>query len=181
MAVDVESTRRHEFQNIYFINEINEDDFNKLSFTARYLDMLVVGERIEVDTDTVFVQINFPCILQPNSIIGVLWELLIIMLTLILSFTIPQMAFIETKVLSWYYPVLCLITQVYWLDIYVQLSTTVRSKHGLSTKIKDIAKVKMQTFGLWVDIISCVPCEMLTSIIAVQVTSQLQARLHMNR
>ncbi|GJQ69697.1 hypothetical protein Trydic_g22269 [Trypoxylus dichotomus] len=181
MAIDEESTHRHEFQNIYFINEVNEEDFNKLSFTARYLDMLVVGERIEVDTDTVFVKINFPCILQPKSVIGIIWEILIIMVTLTLSFIIPRMSFILMDQPVWYYPLVCLVTYIYWLDIYVQLSTSIRSKHQVVTKISKIAKVKMQTFGLWADIISCIPCEIFVSIISKENTPQINAILHFNR
>lgn len=181
MAVDDESIRRHEFQNIYFLSEISQSDFNKLSFTARYLDMLVVGERIEIDTDAVFVQINFPCILQPSSVIGILWEIIIIMLTLFISFAIPYMAFIRRRATHWYYPVVSVITHLYWLDIYVQLSTAVRSKHGISTKLQTIAKIKLQTIALWIDILSCIPCEMLTSIVTVENSPQIQARLHLNR
>lgn len=181
MSRDAESTYRHEFQNIYLLNEVNEDKINKLLFTAIYLDMLVVTERIQSDVDTIFVRTAFPCILQPVSILIILWEILLVCFTTFLAFAIPIFAFIKETSAPWYLPMLYIGTIIFWCDLYVQLSTSLRTRQGVYTKFKQIAIARMQSVGFWVDIFSCVPCEVFSSVVLSVITSQMHARIHLNR
>ncbi|KAK9685889.1 Cyclic nucleotide-binding domain [Popillia japonica] len=181
MSRDAESTYRHEFQNIYLLNEVNEDKINKLLFTAIYLDMLVITERIQSDVDTIFVRTSFPCILQPISILIILWEVMVVSFAIFLAFAIPIFAFVKKHATAWYRPVLYIGTIIYWCDLYVQLSTSLRTRQGVYTKFKQIAIARMQSIGFWVDMCTCIPCEVFSSVVLSTITSQMRARLQLNR
>lgn len=181
MSRDAESTYRHEFQNIYLLNEVNEEKIHKLLFTAIYLDMLVITERIQSDIDTIFVRTSFPCILQPVSILIILWEILVVCFTICLAFAIPTYAFIQETSSAWYLPILYIGTIIYWCDLYVQLSTSLRTRQGVYTKFKQIAIARMHSSGFWIDIFSCIPCEVFSCVVLTEITTQMHARMHLNR
>lgn len=182
MSKDKESARRHEFQNIYLVSETNESCLNKLMFSARFLNSLVIAERLDVDLDTVFVKPTYPCVLHSQSFIVYLWEVLIIIITLSVSFIIPYSSFILPKPPLWYTSVIGFSTLIFWIDLYVQLSIGVTHRGSvIYSKFGPTAKAKMQTVGFWVDLFSCIPSEILTCITLRDSYTGSRAIMHINR
>ncbi|GJQ78417.1 hypothetical protein Trydic_g22239 [Trypoxylus dichotomus] len=181
MSTDRESSRRHEFQNIYLVSETNASNLNKLPFTARFLNSMVISERIDLDMDTVFVKPTCLCILRPCSFIVYLWETFILALTVYVSFIIPYSTLISSKPAEWYRPVVSVTTFIFWIDLYIQLSIAVVSKGVLSNKFATTARAKLATVGTWLDFLSCLPCEILTCITLSGNNLQWRNAMHLNR
>lgn len=181
MSKDKEAARKHEFQNIYLVSEANESDFNKLLFNARFLNTLAIAERLDVDKDTVFVKPSCPCILRPHCFLVNLWEVFIVLITLFQSFTIPYVAFIMAYQPTWYPYSICLTTIIFGFDLYIQLSTAIVTRGVTIDKFSIIAKAKMQTMGFWIDLLSCLPTEILMCITFSTRSAYSRGVMHLNR
>ncbi|XP_071053159.1 uncharacterized protein [Onthophagus taurus] len=181
MSKTRESMRRHRFQNIYLINETNPRDFKQMHFTAYFLDTLAITERLEIETDTVFLKHSCPCILQPDSVIVYFWEFFVIVVTLFVAFLIPQKAFIRNVDVSWLPLIMFICTFIFCFDIYVQFSIGIISKDGTKGTFKIIAKEKMNTWGFWADLMSCFPMEVLKCIVYEDKNDTRATVLYINR
>ncbi|KAI4469151.1 cyclic nucleotide-gated cation channel subunit a [Holotrichia oblita] len=180
MSKDKESARRHEFQNIYLVSETNESSLNKMAFSAKFLNTMVIAERIDVDLDTVFVKPTYPCILRPNSFMVNVWEIFILTITIFVAFLVPHTAFIVDKPPSWYGPTLFAISLIFWIDLYIQLSIGVVTRGIALNKFITTAKARMNTFSFWMDFLSCIPCEILTCI-TLPTSTNIAGIMHVNR
>ncbi|KAI4457258.1 cyclic nucleotide-gated cation channel subunit a [Holotrichia oblita] len=181
MSNDKEATARHEMQNIYLQHAIDTGIYHKLLFCADYLDLLAIQERHEVEKDTVFVKTSFPCILQPNSLIVYVNDMFIIASTIIVSFLLPYMCFVPEDIPDLSYTIVTTVTFQNLLDIYVQLSTGINTRHGMISKVTSIAALKLRDVAFWCDIISCIPVEVFSAVFVQDMDHQNRARLRLNR
>ncbi|XP_071052699.1 uncharacterized protein [Onthophagus taurus] len=181
MATDADSTYRHEFQNIYLTTEVEVEAFSKLLFNADFFDMLVVKERLQVDTDSVFVRNTFPFIFQPNSILAIAWQGVITVLIILVSFAIPYVAFVVEEPPNSYFWIIRGATHVYLLDVCIQLSTATKSRHAITVTHSATIKARLQTVTFWLDVGALVPTEAFMCILSTVVDSSIKAQLQLNR
>nr|XP_022913398.1 uncharacterized protein LOC111424186 [Onthophagus taurus] len=181
LSTSAEAAARHDFQNIHLMREFKEDDLRNLLFCANNLDMLVIAERMNKTQDTNFARLKFPYILHESSFILKLWELFIVIWTLVFSFAIPYMVFASDFLPTWYYPLILFGTFVFMVDIYIQISTTIKTPSGVMNTLKKITTVRFQSFGFWLDIFSCLPFEVFNPIAVEELTSKSVSMMHLNR
>ena len=182
LSRNAESTYRHEFQNIYLIDTLNTNIFNRLIFTANFLSSMALTGRVEIDVDTVFVKSTFPCLLQPNSVVMVFWETVIVGFTIFLSIVIPFVAFISNDIPDWYRLVLIFSTLLFLVDTIVQLSRSFKTKQGgVCADYKTVMYKRIQTFEFWLDLISSFPLEVFSPIILSKNEKKSTVHLSFNR
>lgn len=181
MSIDRETTARHKMQNIYLLYDIETDIFDKMLFCADYVDLLAIKERHEAEKDTVFVKTSFPCILQPSSIIVYINETFVIITTIVVSCILPIISFVQKDTPDHMYLIISVVTFSNWVDIYIQLSTGINTRHGMISRMKSIAVLKLKNIGFWCDIISCIPAEVFSTVFVETITNQNKGRLRLNR
>lgn len=180
MAKDDEKSK-HEYQNIYLRYEMHEHKIHSMLFTAKYLDMLAITERLELDTDSIFLKTTWPPILQPKSLFLSAWEILIIGCVLYASIVIPYYSLIVLT-MPLYVNVSLLVISVIWvLDIVIQSITAVRTKDELVSNSMNIFTHRLHSAGFFADIVACIPIEVFSSILVSQITDQTSAWLRLNR
>lgn len=156
-------------------------ELEKLVFCCKYLDMLVITEQIELVTDSVFLQTKCPCILQPDSFIVLKWYDIVATAIFIFAFIYPYYAVFQQNTSTIYIIVSYIISLLWILDIYINLSTAIKTKDGIITDISSIAIQKMGEFDFFLDIFAALPLELFAYLILGTVDSQFYVLLQAPR
>lgn len=162
MADDENS--KHENQNIYLQYENHENSVHKILYSAKYLDTLVITERMELNKDAIFMNNSWPYILQPNSVFHTLWEVVVLVTLLFALFTIPYFCLVfvfelpSTIIVSYY-----IIAVVWFLDFCIKIFTAVPTKDGIIKNVKKIFFFRMNYLSFIADCIAIVPLEWLSA------------------
>ncbi|KAF2899570.1 hypothetical protein ILUMI_06607 [Ignelater luminosus] len=156
-------------------------ELEKLIFCCKHLDMLVITEQIELVTDSVFLQTTCPCILQPGSFIVVTWYNIVAVAIFIFAFIYPYYAVFQPKISKVYIIFSYIISFLWGLDIYINLSTAIKTKDGIITDISSIAIQKVGDIEFFLDIFAAVPFELFALLVLGTVGSQFYVLLQAPR
>ncbi|KAJ9599843.1 hypothetical protein L9F63_009883, partial [Diploptera punctata] len=100
--------------------------YDSVQHTAEFMDMLVLSEKLEIETQRVCLHEHFPWILHPNSIFIKAWNIIVVITILIFAILIPQNGvYLQSEELQ---KIILTLTIVFWIDIYFQLTTAIKSK-----------------------------------------------------
>lgn len=144
---------------------MHEHKIHSMLFSAKYLDMLVITERLELDTDSIFLKSTWPPVLQPDSLLLVFWEGFMIICIVYACFSIPYYSLYIVQVPMLIRASFILISFLWILDIFIQLLTAVKTKDELVTTIPSIFSHRLHSFGFCVDIIACIPIEIFSRLV----------------
>ena len=156
-----EAKRRHQLQNVYLKYDLDHACFEKLLFAPDHLDLLAIDGRLLEDVDTVFAKPGCPCILQPVSFVTVLLEVAVVACSLYLVFAVPYVISLHDELPGGFLRTLTVFTLLFWLDVYVQVSTSVHTKYGALKSTGAILLARCRDVYFWMDVVTCVPTAML--------------------
>lgn len=153
----------------------------KLFFCPHYLDLFVLTKEVDLVEDTIFVKATFPCILQPDAILTQIWEKVVAVALLALTFVYPlYMAFYREMTLFYLF-FIGLITCMWSLDVFIQVSTAIRTRNGLITTIPRIFERKATEKLFVLDLLSAVPLELLATLLSSGMSENQLLFLQVNR
>lgn len=140
----------------------------KHEHTSRNLDLLVLSEDFELKTKAICLTAKCPFILEATSSFRRTFDYVIIVAAT-LQATILPFSILVLRVLPSSLQTLLIIADVlYYCDIYVQASTTIRDKTQILTKPALILKYKLTSLSFLVDCTSIAPLDLLASVTGLQ-------------
>ncbi|XP_022900942.2 uncharacterized protein [Onthophagus taurus] len=181
MSSNKNSVLQHEFQNIHLVNEFKLKYFDMKIFTALYLDTLAIDDRLSTHKERLFIKRTFPMLIQPNSIGAYIWEGVVMTFTILLLIAMPYTAFVLEKMSSWYMPLKNIATAIFWFDILVILSTSIKNRSGYCYNYKDNVIARFQTVSFWLAVIASFPMEIFTPIFLFKLNNKSIVLMHVNR
>ncbi|PSN34097.1 hypothetical protein C0J52_12940, partial [Blattella germanica] len=108
-------------EEVYFASD--HSIYQNVQYTAAYLDLYVLAEKLEWESERACLTEKWPLILHPYSSFSKLWTKFTLFLILLVAFIIPQNAF-YTKSRSTQLAV-SILSGVFLLDIYIQITTAI--------------------------------------------------------
>ncbi|KAF5288618.1 hypothetical protein FQR65_LT11989 [Abscondita terminalis] len=181
MSKDKTTFDKHVCQNVFLRDEFDEDNFKHRHFTAENLDLIAISERLQLVTDSVFVKSSCPCILQPNSVLVTLWDFSIAIVACTVCVILPYFAFLENSVPIWYEFYISIITVLWWIDLYLQASTAIKTPNRIIAHLESIIVYRIHSLSFLLDLFAAVPFEMFSPIIFVTSTKNNIIFLELNR
>ncbi|KAK4879805.1 hypothetical protein RN001_007951 [Aquatica leii] len=181
MAKDEVTNEKHVCSNIFLRDAFDDDKFNDCHFIADNLDLIAISERLELVTDSVFLKSSCPCILQPHSILLRIWNCIIVFVACTAGLILPYFAFLETVTPMWCDFYIFFITILWSADLYVQVSTSIRTPDKIIATIQTIFEHKISTFTFWVDIFAAIPFEMFSTVILTEINKNYMVLMKLNR
>lgn len=138
-----------------------ETVFEKVAFCVKFLDLLVIANDIELDTNTVLMKTTWPIIFQPDTLVIGFWNTIIVILASGLCLTFIFFLCLSTEYIDLYSLYIAFVTIIWILDIYVQLSTAIKTKDTIINKLSQIAVYKISTVTFYLDFFAAVPIEII--------------------
>ncbi|XP_046424762.1 uncharacterized protein LOC124182029 [Neodiprion fabricii] len=141
-----------------------------IRYTFMYLDTLVLSDNIALTSDAVFLQSSkCPWILKPGSPVLQLWDTIVLISTITLSYTLTvSIAFqeFETDVVhAW----TIFIGLVLTADLWVVLCTAIQKNDRITIiKVSQILKIRLHDWTFWFDLVAAVPWTVLVSAMPVE-------------
>lgn len=181
MMKDEDTFGKHMCQNILLREELESNAYETMTSTATYLDLLAVTERTELVTDSVFLHYACPPILQPNSILLNVWDVMVCLLAFFACCAIPIYSLVNPYTPKWYWYLVNFCTVLYITDVYLRIITAVKMKNEIIGNLKDISTYRLGTLSFWLDMIAAYPFELHANVILHTVSDMFYARLYLNR
>lgn len=182
MTKDETTSSQHMCQNIFLREDFDSNAYETVTSTATYLDLLAVAERTELVSDSVFHNVSsFPPILQPNSVLLNIWDILVCVPAILVCFTTPVYAFMYPFTPIWYWWLANVSTLLYVFDIYLTATTAVKKQQLTIHSFKEIFSYRLGTLTFWFDIIAAYPLQLHANSFLHEVSDMLYASLFLNR
>lgn len=155
-----DTTESYNFYNQY---ELELHKIQSLAFTTRYIDLLVISDKYELNEEAELLQKRFPFIFHPNALLLKIWETYIIISCVIFMYILPQYIFKELISAGGknYFRI---ISYSWAIDLCLQCCTAIIEKGEIHTTIRTIFFYRIQTTSFHLDIIAALPLEILTVI-----------------
>lgn len=146
-----------------------------------YLDMLVIAKELELVTDVIFLKTTFPFIFQPHSIVLTAWKRFIFATFIYFSlFYAYNLAAVHT--ISNNYLVSHIVISILWyMDLYIEVSTAAKTRHFFYTTIHDIVMYKFTTLTFALNFISALNPGLLLYLMDPNITLRQFLLFEMNK
>lgn len=177
----MEKEKSQNIRNIFLDYEVEEQKIHRMLFRAKYLDMLVISDRTELNENAEFLRVSFPFILHPNSILLKVWEILIVILTLNVIIVLPRYVFSPDDLPYFVLPILRLTSYAFICDILLQIHTAVNIKGSMIVSVKKILNYRLHSYGFMLDILATLPLEFFGCISIPSSASHQILCLRLNR
>lgn len=159
----------------------HQEIFHDCLFVTYYLDQIILTEDIELNTQAIMYKKKFPFIFLPNTVVGWLWDQMIAVLAMVHSIFYVFHVCTSEEYFTTYSFVLCFITVLWMIDVYIQISTAIRTKDVFIAEILSIILIRLQEPCFWVDVIAAFPIDGLIYLIIGPVTVQATSLYQINR
>ncbi|XP_063895224.1 uncharacterized protein LOC135118099 isoform X1 [Helicoverpa armigera] len=150
---------------MYYRDENNE---RQPKFTSEYLELYQMSRNVTtIDAPHICLTSNFPWILIPDTDFTRMFDVAHFAMVLYVCFMTPFSALQNYQsdaetVLS------TIVVAGLLLNIYIQLTTATSEKNTRKETVKEIAEMKMASFGFYLDIISVFPVSIFTDTLDPQ-------------
>lgn len=181
MSQDKEKREQHEYQNVYLRYEMHEHKVYNKMFCARYLNMLAIAERVELETDGIFLRPTFPYVFLPESVFQDVWSYFVFGNVVIAVFIIPYHCFIDTPVSLFASIAFYVISVVWILDFLVAMCTAVKTKDEVIKTITGIVEYKLNSLPFIADFLACIPLQLFSAIIVPKADNVTHGWLQINK
>lgn len=171
----------HEENEIKRLRDRKHDEiFQNCLFVTYFLDQIVLTEEIELNTQAIMYKKTFPFVFLPNTVVSWLWEQLIASVALMHTIVYVYHVCL-TDHFNFYSIISWIITLLWALDVLYQISTAVKTKDKLVTKISEIIIIKLKTLAFWIDIVAAFPLDILVQLIMGSMDIQNIHKFQCNR
>lgn len=133
--------------------------------TSKNLNMLVLSEDVELKIDAICLNDTCPFVMEPTSSFRRFCDNVILAAVIIHSAILPYAIFFRREIAPFLYPILFLLDIIYFIDIYVQLSTAVKKGNLNITAPSQIIIYKLKNMFFLLDIFSSLPVDYIAMII----------------
>lgn len=140
----IKSVREY-WKNIWQTNRTELDSIAstcRKRIRAENLDLLTLSDEVELRVDSVCLSGQCPFIMDPDTSFRKFCDIIVIFAVIVQSFLIPKSAFFAEQMTSGEMSTLFLMDVIYFVDIYLQVSTAVKGNNGLITDFKDILVIR---------------------------------------
>lgn len=144
---------------------MHEHKINSMLFTAKHFSMLVITERIELDTENVILKYSFPPIFRPHSLLLFFWDGFMIFLVIMAAFLLPWYTFHNIRVPMFMNVTFSFFTLLWIMDVVMQVLTAVQTKDELVVSVRNIFVHRLHSFGFFCDLVACIPIEIFSRFI----------------
>ncbi|XP_022919020.2 uncharacterized protein [Onthophagus taurus] len=128
------------------------------SFTSNHLDALVICDTQESDEHKICIKDTCPVIMREESSFRNFLENLVLLAVFFELLIIPYSIFFRREITYFTWVVMVPIDLIYYFDIFVQLSTTIKvSPEVTLTQSKDIILYRFKQVGFYIDILAGIP------------------------
>ncbi|XP_022831179.1 uncharacterized protein LOC111359777 [Spodoptera litura] len=144
---------------MYYRDENNE---RQPKFTTEFLELYQMSSNVTtIDAPHICLRSNFPWILMPDTDFTHMFDVAHFLIIVYVCFMSPYSALQNyhsdtEKVLG------TIVVAALLINIYMQLTTATYENNVLKETVKEIAEVKMASFGFYLDIISVFPVSIFT-------------------
>lgn len=167
---------KHTLRETQSPSEVENDESEwdrRYAFYLYFFDMYVITEKMELTTDSIFLKRGFPRIFHPTSIFLDGWHISIAALTLAFAFFYPLYVFYCGAINGATHFLIYISISCLWLtDLYIQMSTAVKTKKVSLTTISSITYYKLRKGYLLIDIIVLLPVAFFLLLIKGKITYQ---------
>lgn len=132
-----------------FMNRIEN-----VSSCYKYLDLLVIAKDLELVTDSIFLKTTFPYIFQPRSIILTAWNRFIFVAFVYFSLLYPYYLSSAVTISNNYIVTHIVISILWYIDLYIEVSTAVKTREYFYTTIQDIIMYRFTTTNFILNLLS---------------------------
>uniref|UniRef100_A0A2A4K7A7 Cyclic nucleotide-binding domain-containing protein n=1 Tax=Heliothis virescens TaxID=7102 RepID=A0A2A4K7A7_HELVI len=139
---------------MYYRDENNE---RQPKFTSEYLELYQMSSNVTtIDAPHICLTSNFPWILIPDTDFTRMFDVIHFLMVLYVCFMTPYAA-LQTFHSDTETVLSTIVVAGLLLNIYIQLTTATSEKNERKETVKEIAEVKMASFGFYLDVISVFP------------------------
>lgn len=162
---------------------LNKTIVDSFCFCADYLNLLSITEDLELVTDNVLIKRKFPYIFQPDSMILKCWDLTVGTISLILVFAYPLLVCTTTEAtqLYFYNYYIFLLTILWSGDIYLRISTAVKTREDFLTDVSAIIYYRLSTLSFLVDLWCVFPLGVVVSLLQPGLSMRVIMLLEINK
>ncbi|KAI4455199.1 cyclic nucleotide-gated cation channel subunit a [Holotrichia oblita] len=136
---------------------------------AENLDLLALSDEVELRVDSICLSGHCPFVLDPDTIFRRFCDIVVVFAVLVQIFLIPQAAFFYNRMTDGEMSILFLMDVIYLFDIYLQISTAVKSNDGLISDVRKILVIRMKQINFLVDVVATIPFDYIAMCIDTSV------------
>lgn len=148
-------------------------------FSSEYLDLLVLSEEVELKMQVICLRGSCPFILEPNSSFRHFTHYLVLFAAVVQSILLPYDIAFNRKISSTLFTFLFVMDVIYFMDIYLKLSTALKIHNILTSHSSKIIIERLKEVNFLVDIIATIPADY--SSLLFKMPTHLEALLRINR
>ncbi|KAK9872980.1 hypothetical protein WA026_020329 [Henosepilachna vigintioctopunctata] len=125
----------------------------------------------------IFLSDTFPWILASRSFFMKIWQIIVFIDVITLGFTYPYFMAYHREFPEEFKTIANFIELIYYLDIYIILTTAIESKDYVAKTFSEILAIQLKSFRFYVELVSTIPFE----LIFYKVTTQIYVTIKLNR
>ncbi|GJQ82438.1 hypothetical protein Trydic_g11852 [Trypoxylus dichotomus] len=142
-------------------------------FNVAYLDLYAISEESENEVDSIFLRKHFPVIFQDSSIFIDGWRISMAVIAIVSVIFYPIYIYYCSELRrSTHFLIYTVITVLWCVDLYIQLSTAVKTKHSTLSTVSSIAYYRLSKTSFLIDVLSALPFGLFFLVIKGKVTHQ---------
>lgn len=127
-------------------------------FQLEYFNMYAISEELERETDSIFLRKQFPFIFQPSSVFINGWQISIAIFGMLLALLYPVYLYYCGSIgESTHSMIYASVTILWCVDVYIQISTAVKTKNYSYTTVSSITYYRLSKLTFLIDIVTTLP------------------------
>ncbi|XP_073944711.1 uncharacterized protein isoform X2 [Choristoneura fumiferana] len=141
----------------------DENNVRQPKFTDDFLELYQMAPKVTtVDAPRICIRSQFPWILEPDTDFTYMFQIAHFFMILYVCIMVPNCTIIRLTQTDFEKVFNIVIVAGLLLNIYLQLTTAIFNKNVVKVTVKEIAEVKMSSFGFYLDILSVFPVYIFT-------------------
>lgn len=155
-------------------------DWSKIdrSFSSNYLHTLVLTDAVDRNVHAICLTSKCPFVMEPDSSFRCFLSYLIIVCVIIQVTVLPYPVFFLNNISSSVFQLMVILDILYWLDIYLQLSTAVKVSGSLTlVNPIEIVQYRFKQASFIVDLVSALPAYYILILFNVRTRVTLMANV----
>lgn len=157
------------------------DSYNRLIFYGDYIDMISISDVIDLVQDSVVIRAECPFILRNNSKFLKAWEHLILILVLVSVIILPYNLSFTDDIPQWHETLVNMVTMVWCIDIYIQISTSYDTRDEVVAEIDRIVLERMSYVYFWIELCAALPIDKMILVTNLAKIPRLTNFFQLNR
>ncbi|GJQ83461.1 hypothetical protein Trydic_g8587 [Trypoxylus dichotomus] len=126
---------------------------------ADNLDLLALSDDVELQVDSICLSGSCPFIMEPDTSFRRCCDIVVIFAVLVQVYIIPKAALYHNRLTEGEMSTLFLMDVIYYLDIYLQISTAEQKNNSLIADFRAIIVIRLKQLTFLVDVLATLPLD----------------------